>query len=172
VIIFTIGLNIVLKGVNKMKKTKQKQQLVQKVKQKVVYKARKGSPFGIKEAQAVGEEIYSIKERNPQRIVEFAENPSTTLHNLFDWNDDVASEKWRLQQARNIVNHIVEYKIIEGEEQEVKSFFPVVNSQKQNVYVPHQEAITNSNYKKQLLTQMKTQLQNLLKIIGLFSNLE
>jgi len=147
-----------------------KQTLVEKG--KIKYKARTGSPFKEEEAQAIGEEINSIVSKTPTSIVEFAKNPTTTLHHQFDWSDDVAGEKWRLQQARNIVSHIVEYKIIEGETHEVKSFFNVNSETQGRVYVTNHEATTNKNYRKQLLSQMKNHLENVLRVIELFSVLE
>jgi len=91
---------------------------------------------------------------------------------LFYWNNSVAGEKWRIQQARNIVNHLVEVKIISGNETEVKCFFPVMNENKENVYVTQAEVSANVSYKKQLLNEMRTTLQNLLRLIDVFSTLE
>jgi len=149
-------------------KQRQKQMLIQKIK----YKARAGAPFKVDDAQAIGEEISDIRTKQPRTIVEKARNPETTLHKYFDWNNSVAGEKWRLQQARNIVNHLIEVKIIQGEEVEVKSFFPVINAQKENVYVTQTEAVSNPNYRRQLLMDMKITLENLLKLINIFSSLE
>lgn len=149
-------------------KAKQKQILIQRIK----YKARAGAPFKVEDAQAIGEEIEQLPVKQPRTIVEKARNPNTILHNYFDWNDSVAGEKWRLQQARNIVNHIIEIKVIQGEEHEIKSFFPVFNEQKENVYVTNVEAVTNHNYRRQLLADMKVKLENLIKLIDVFSSLE
>ena len=110
-------------------KQKQRQILIQKVK----YKARAGAPFKDKDAQRIGEEIEELSVKQPRTIIEKAKNPNTTLHKYFDWNNNVAGEKWRIQQARNIINHLVEVKVIEGEPVEIKSYFPVINEKKESV---------------------------------------
>ena len=60
------------------------------------------------DAQKVAEEINSIgNEVTPEQIVEMAKNENTELHKCFDWNDQSAAEKWRKQQARQILCYLV-----------------------------------------------------------------
>lgn len=57
--------------------------------------------------KTVYEELQEIEARNgilkPESVVEYARNPTTTLHTQFEWDDAKASEQWRLQQARQII---------------------------------------------------------------------
>lgn len=54
---------------------------------------------------ADGKETKDVK---PQEIVKYAEqNPDSELHKCFEWNNDVAANNWRVQQARSIVCNIV-----------------------------------------------------------------
>lgn len=40
----------------------------------------------------------------PTMLVEFARaNPLSSLHRCFDWNDETAAEKWRLEQAGGLI---------------------------------------------------------------------
>lgn len=39
----------------------------------------------------------------PADIVAHARNPESPLHGEFDWDDSEAAEKWRLEQAREII---------------------------------------------------------------------
>lgn len=60
------------------------------------------------DAQKVGEEISALgDEVTPQQLVEAAKDESTELHKCFDWDNDVAAEKWRLHQARQIFCFLV-----------------------------------------------------------------
>lgn len=60
------------------------------------------------DAQLVAEEIISIGESaTPAQIVDKARDPETELHKCFEWRDDVAAEKYRIQQARQVVCHLV-----------------------------------------------------------------
>lgn len=56
-------------------------------------------------------ELRSLEKRDgtlsPQRVVEFARNKRTELHKRFDWDDTKAAEKWRLYQARAIIQVVV-----------------------------------------------------------------
>ena len=139
------------------------------------FKARTGSPFKQEDAQKVGEELDKIKSKEnltPESVVGVAKNKKSVLHKYFEWDNDEAAEKWRLQQARNIVNHIIEIVVIRGKEEETKAFFAVVTQEKENVYVGRAEAMKVPSYRKQLLGQMENTLQNLLNLIRLFSSLE
>ena len=50
-----------------------------------------------REIQSLGEEV------TPQMIVDFARDEDTELHKCFQWDDSVAAENWRKQQARQVV---------------------------------------------------------------------
>jgi len=43
----------------------------------------------------------------PADVVEAASAPESPLHRFFDWEDSEAAFKWRLHQARNLINAIV-----------------------------------------------------------------
>lgn len=62
-------------------------------------------------AQAAGEELYRIhNERgkiDPADVVDASRPLDAVLHPCFEWRDEVAAEKWREQQARNVCNHLV-----------------------------------------------------------------
>lgn len=52
-------------------------------------------------------ELQQLEEITPDSIVERARDKNSVLHNLFDWDDKVAADKWRKQQARVIVCNLV-----------------------------------------------------------------
>ena len=92
------------------------------------FKARNGSPFLAKDAQKVGEELEKIKSKgdlNPSNILESAKSKKSILHQYFDWDDTEAAEKWRISQARNITNHVIEIIVIKGKEHTHKAYFSV-----------------------------------------------
>lgn len=60
--------------------------------------------------QVAGERIEQLRVKGrltPSAIVEDARSPKSPLHRCFQWDDSKAAEKWRLQQARLIVSHLV-----------------------------------------------------------------
>lgn len=42
----------------------------------------------------------------PEDVVEAARDKKHPLHSRFDWNDKIAGHKWRLQQARQLINSV------------------------------------------------------------------
>jgi len=67
----------------------------------------------------VYEELKTLDERTPDSVVELAKDEDSVLHDLFDWDDEVAANKWRKQQARIIICNLV------IEEQDTKNEEPV-----------------------------------------------
>lgn len=60
------------------------------------------------DAQAVYQEIIEIGESaTPKQILDKARSKKTELHKCFTWDDKIASEKWRLQEARSVVTHLI-----------------------------------------------------------------
>lgn len=53
------------------------------------------------ELKTLGDEI------TPDQIVDAARDASTELHKCFEWDNDVAAEKWRKHQARQLLCFLV-----------------------------------------------------------------
>jgi hypothetical protein len=52
--------------------------------------------------------IYDIEKKiTPSRVLELAKDPKHPLYSFFEWDDEVASNKYRLIQARELINSIV-----------------------------------------------------------------
>ena len=43
----------------------------------------------------------------PQQIVDKARDESTELHKCFEWDDSIAAEKYRCEQARHVIRMLV-----------------------------------------------------------------
>lgn len=57
-------------------------------------------------AQKVYEEIGDTS-ISPEEVLEKARNEKSELHKCFEWDDSTAAEKFRLQQARQIIQLLV-----------------------------------------------------------------
>jgi len=62
-------------------------------------------------AQEIGEALAKISEQekgrlNPKAIVDAARSNRHVLHKHFEWDDGLAAEQWRMEQARSIVQSI------------------------------------------------------------------
>lgn len=79
----------------------------------IKYIFRDEEPIRIKGAslanpQVIGEALATIAEKNggqlqPRAVLEEARNKLHPLHPHFEWNDSVAAEHYRVDQARNLI---------------------------------------------------------------------
>ena len=63
------------------------------------------------DAQTAGEELERIYKRDgiitPEKVVEDNTAPGTPLHGCFEWDDTLAAKKYRVHQAKEIIQTIV-----------------------------------------------------------------
>ena len=144
----------------------------QKLKAKKKYKAREGSPFMKEEAQLIGEELERLKNTKgyltSKMVLKEAKDKNSKLHKYFEWNTNEAAKKWLMQQARALIQHIVEVVVINDKPVEQRSFLSVAHKDVGHVYVTIEEATTNSDYRKQLLDRMISVQENLLSTMQMF----
>ena len=88
------------------------------------------------DAQKVANEIGKEK-ITPYEVLEKAKDENSELHKCFEWNDSIAAEKYRLQQAGNILRMLV-YKPKSKEEQPVRCF--QITTEKIN-YIQHKNQL-------------------------------
>jgi len=148
-----------------------KQKLEKKYRQKLAKKYRSTGLFGNEQAQTYGEALEQINADygrvTTNIVVSEAKKKSSPLHDYFDWDNNVASKRWREQQARNLVNHIVEVVIIEGKQTEQRSWFNVVEDG-ENIYVPLHDAVAVPDYNQQLLSRLISTLKNATVLLQMF----
>jgi len=106
-------------------------------------------------------------ELTPDEVLQDAKKRSSLLHGLFDWDDNQAAQKWRMHQARLLLNGIVEVVEIQGVETKMRSFYNVHNTKQERVYVTLETATTNQNYVKQLLNDCEGYIEHFLSVIKL-----
>lgn len=65
-------------------------------------------PKGAPDAKVAARELERITKDNggsvtPEIVLNSARSNDSPLHNIFDWDDSVAAEKWRIVQARQVI---------------------------------------------------------------------
>lgn len=108
------------------------------------------------DAEKVSKEIESIQNATPKNILEFARNEESELHKCFEWDDTIAAEKYRLQQARQIVCNIIYQEDSKEESAKLRVFYSQSST---NTYQPTKVLIRNENTYKELLMQAKSELR-------------
>lgn len=102
------------------------------------------------DAQTAGEELERIYGKygtiDPAQIVNESRKESAPLHPVFEWDDTVAAEKFRENQASGLVRAIVQ--VGEGENQpaQFRAFVHVTQD-----YMPIRVAIETPGLREQLL---------------------
>ncbi len=141
------------------------------------YFPRAGSPFRKGEAQKYGERLDYLISTNkgkvtPEMVVEDAIKKSSVFHNYFEWDTTRAANQYRIQQARNLINHIVEVVVIEGVQSKQRSFFSIKNGGGNKTYVTIRAAVSKPNYRVQLLNQLISTMKNSTELMKMFRGYE
>ena len=142
------------------------------MKKQKAYHARHGSPFKEKYAQTIGVFIHNCKDKTTRGILkQIRKNPKHIVHSLIEWNDKKASELFRLQQVRGIVNHI-EIEIV-GIKSDVpiKGFFSIRVAGKET-YKDLDSVFSNQSYRKQIIGRAKSELENWMERYHIYNELQ
>lgn len=99
--------------------------------------------------EAIEIEIAELIKENggsitPQQVVDFARDENTALHSKFEWDDTVAAENYRRDQARTILQSIV---IADGKETPRVYLNVEVNSGR--VYMPSAKVMARKHTRNQ-----------------------
>ena len=119
------------------------------------------------DAQKVYEEIGDTSV-SPEEILKKARKKRSELHKCFEWDDSVAAERYRLQQARQIIQLLVITPKYEDDEP-VRVF--QITSEK-NVYQPTRMILQQPDEYAQLLKRAKGELFVIEKRYKMLSELE
>lgn len=119
------------------------------------------------DAQKVADEIGEGK-INPSEVLEKAKDVNSELHKCFEWDDSIAAEKYRLQQARAIIINLV-YVPKTEEEQPVRCFQITTE---RRVYQPTQQFLVQKNEYQSLLLRAKAELESFKRRYATLTELE
>lgn len=129
------------------------------------------------DAQKVADEILAIgNSATTAQILDKARDEQTELHKCFDWDDEEAAEKWRLQQARHIVCNLVIKEKSDTPRPEVRMFF---KTDADNGYKPTVLIMQDKDeYRKLLdralaeLTSFRAKYKTLRELDGVFDAID
>ena len=129
------------------------------------------------DAQKVAKEILSLGDHaETQEILDLARNKSTEIHKLIEWNDDIAAEKYRLDQVRRIQHDLQIVKIGLNEKQPMKKLeVPVrmfFNLHGETGYRPTPVIIQDEDLHKKLLKTARLELEAFIKKYKILSELK
>lgn len=105
------------------------------------------------DAQKVGEELDEMPTINVDNILEKAKNENTELNKVFDWDNDVAGEKWRRQQANQMIQDLQVIVVKGDKENKPKTAKAYVTLKRDTEYEPI-EAVVNDPLKYESLREI------------------
>lgn len=118
---------------------------------------------GMKDAdpQRIGEALLSIAQSaggdlEPKAVVDAARSPSSVLHRHFDWDDEVAAEKWRVEQARDLIACLVSYPL-GGNAEPARAFHSIATADGR-AYHALDEIRTSADLQERLLAEAERDL--------------
>lgn len=123
------------------------------------------------DAQKVGKELENIEQLTNKNVLDYAENNiDSELHKCFEWDNNIASEKYRLIQATRIISSISfvvqeepikkqkVYYSIKTEDKDVRKFKNI-----KTILENDEEYLALCNKAKQELEKCKDNYNNLIK---------
>lgn len=113
-------------------------------------------------AQIAGEVCEELQNSpqglTPETLLEASSDKSSPLHDEFEWRDDVAAQKYRLQQAADMIRCItVVVDTGEAATENPRAF--VCTPGGKSAYVSLKSAISNEKWREHLLKQARDELR-------------
>ena len=101
-------------------------------------------------------ECESLEQATPENVLELAKDDTTELHKCFEWDNDIAAEKYRLCQAREIIRSFVIVPVEESEHHEPIRAFQITTQT--SVYQPTRLFLQDKDEYAELLARAKAEL--------------
>ena len=95
----------------------------------------------------------------PAEVVLQARKSNSPLHEYFDWDDSIAAEKWRIEQAQHMIRAVV--RIIEQTKKPVRVFVSLTPDRgKEGGYREIITVLRNPDQRQQLLRDAVSELES------------
>jgi hypothetical protein len=121
------------------------------------------------DANIVGGIIECIERQNgsvtSEALLEVAKSEDSPIHNMFEWNDKVAANKYRLEQSRVIICSLRVVVTADNEDEPEKKISAFVNVNPpsevgtKSVYMNLNNALSNEDTRKNVLDRMYRDMQ-------------
>ena len=105
----------------------------------------------------------------PEKLVEVSKPKDAPLHQEFEWNNTIAAQKYREEQASCLIRHLI---IVRVDIEEIKPYKDrafVHTGNKEQGYVPLKDALNNETWRENLL---KTAYRDMQTFVAKYHRLE
>lgn len=90
---------------------------------------------------------------SPASLVNASRPEGAPLHGEFEWNDAVAAEQYRQTQAAGIIRNLTV--VVTSSEEQPRAFVNIKQNEASGSYISIARALDNDEWKKQMLTAAK-----------------
>ena len=115
------------------------------------------------DAQLVGEELEKLEklgEVNSKEVLDFArKNIDSELHKCFEWDDEIAGEKYRQIQSSQLLCSI-SYVVEEEQKEKQRVYVSINNKEKERIFKNIEEVLEDDDEYKQILRRAEEKLNN------------
>jgi hypothetical protein len=131
----------------------------------VKYRWKDAPHVGGVPAQKVGEALEQIRRNHNGRltskdVLDEARKSSHPLHKAFEWDDGKAAERWRLEQAGQIIRSIeIVVEIRKGDPRPLRAFVSVTRDNDRS-YTSLAHAMSDEQLRAQVISSALTELQS------------
>lgn len=130
-------------------------------------------------AQVAGETIEALKTAlgkeniEPEDLLEASRADGTPLHTCFEWDDSKAAEKYRLEQATNMIRSVVVKIVVDGGEPVTTRAFVNVSEKlhAKGTFVSIQTALEQKDYRQNILRSALFELQTFQRKYSIYQEL-
>jgi hypothetical protein len=117
------------------------------------------------DAEDAAKEFELIREENieltPQHIVDKARDKKSNLHNEFEWDNEIAGEKYRVGQASEMLRTLI---VVNEEKENSAPMRAYINvSTMTHQYFPMKIVIETPDLYKQMLEDAKKEMQSFIR---------
>ena len=114
------------------------------------------------DAQTAGEALEAIYSKygaiTPENVLNDSREEGTPLHKCFEWDDKIASEKYRLSQAGKIIRAVVIVHKTPHEDREPVRYY--VHCRAAHEYHPMNIVLENKDMRAEMLENAKRDFEN------------
>lgn len=99
----------------------------------------------------------------PEQVVRFAKNPKTALHSYFEWDDKVAGEKYRLEQAEQYLRVVATVIQVpgSGETVRVRAFLSLPSDRGTGTYRPIGDVMADPAREAECMEMLRREIVSL-----------
>jgi len=124
---------------------------------------RPGFPNKKIPVKVVANELKAIERENgilePEAVVKAAKIKSSPLHEFFIWDDTIAAQEYRLEQARGLIRAVIVEVKVENKSYKVRAYYNVTDETEPRAYRAVSEITANQAHLDRVVERAWTELE-------------